>query len=98
MRSFTFLFPRTFLWLMAAWVLWPWIRRFAFPGIENAVRATGLSHDEAAEILGVHPAASQQEIERAFRRQMRVHHPDVGGSDEMASQINRAREKLRDSF
>lgn len=98
MRSFTFLFPRTFLWMMAAWVMWPWIRRFAFPGVEDAVRATGLTHDEAAEILGVNPYASQQEIERAFRSKMRVHHPDVGGTDEMARQINSARDKLRRTF
>ena len=33
-------------------------------------------------VLRVRPAASQQEISRAYRALMRTHHPDVGGGTE----------------
>lgn len=55
---------------------------------------SGMSADEAREILGVGNDASNDEVEDAYRRLMLKMHPDQGGSDWFAAKINRAREVL----
>lgn len=57
-------------------------------------RADAMSRDEACAVLGVKPDASEDEIKTAHRRLMRKVHPDQGGSDELASRVNRARAVL----
>lgn len=53
-----------------------------------------LSKDEALDILGLNPDASQDDIKKAHRRLMSRLHPDVEGSTYLASLINNARDKL----
>ncbi|MDH3738819.1 MAG: DnaJ domain-containing protein [Alphaproteobacteria bacterium] len=55
---------------------------------------TGMSADEACEILGVAANASSEEIEEAYRRVMKNAHPDHGGSDWMAAKVNQAKDVL----
>lgn len=55
---------------------------------------TGMSADEACEILGVAPSASSNDIENAYRRVMKSAHPDHGGSDWMAAKVNQAKDVL----
>lgn len=55
---------------------------------------SGMSRDEAYEILGLRPGASEADIRAAHRRLMRAAHPDGGGSDWVASRVNQARDVL----
>ena len=54
----------------------------------------GLSVTKAAEILGVAPDASDEEIKAAHRELMARNHPDKGGSPWFARRLNEARDVL----
>jgi DnaJ homolog subfamily C member 19 len=56
--------------------------------------ATGMTIDEAYQVLGLHPGATDEEIRAAHHRLMRTAHPDSGGSDWLATRINLARDVL----
>jgi hypothetical protein len=61
----------------------------------QANRSSGaMSRQEAYEILGLRPGASEAEIKEAHLRLMRRAHPDVGGSEWIATRINQARDVL----
>jgi hypothetical protein len=53
-----------------------------------------LGDSEARAILGVGPDASAEEIRAAYSRLMRMAHPDKGGTDGLAAQLNAARDRL----
>lgn len=58
-------------------------------------RASGaMSEAEARSILGVGAQASPEDIQAAYNRLMRLAHPDKGGTDGLAAQLNAARDKL----
>jgi DnaJ-like protein len=58
-------------------------------------RATaGMTPDEAYQVLGLHPGATEAEIRAAHHRLMRSAHPDSGGSDWLATRVNLARDVL----
>lgn len=59
-------------------------------GFEN------MSRQEAYQILGVEPGASQQEIYQAWRRLIKGVHPDHGGSAFLTAKINAAKDVLQD--
>jgi hypothetical protein len=53
-----------------------------------------MSLKEARSILGVGPDATQEEIQAAYSRLIRMAHPDKGGTSGLAAQLNAARDRL----
>ncbi len=87
---------RRFAWMALAFM--PWGSRARGHGrasAGNASSSTGaMTAEEARDILGVEKGAGKDEIETAYKRLMRSHHPDQGGSDYFAKKLNEAREVL----
>ena len=61
---------------------------------QQASTQTAMSQKQACEILGIKPDASKEEIILAHKRMMQKVHPDRGGSDYLAAQINQAKDTL----
>jgi len=54
-----------------------------------------MSLDEAYQILDLKPGATREEIDAAYKRLMKVVHPDHGGGEGLAAKLNAARARLR---
>jgi hypothetical protein len=80
------------LLFISAWLGQTARRGRAAPGAEPP--SGGMSEREARAILGVGEAADRTEIEAAYKRLMRLNHPDHGGSSGLAAQLNAARDRL----
>jgi DnaJ-class molecular chaperone len=83
----------------------PLINRFRQQYTQNNSRQSGqqsagranpgkMTVAEAHEILGVKPGASREEIIKAHKRMMQKVHPDRGGTDFLAAQLNQAKDTL----
>jgi hypothetical protein len=53
-----------------------------------------MSVEEAMEVLGLKPGYNDEDVVQAHRRMMQKVHPDRGGSDYLAAQINKAKDTL----
>ena len=60
----------------------------------QAQSQAAMSQKQACDILGIKPNASKEEIIKAHKRMMQKVHPDRGGSDYLAAQINQAKDTL----
>jgi DnaJ homolog subfamily C member 19 len=69
-------------------VLFYYGRRFMTPP------APSMDRSEAAKLLGIAPDAGPAEVTEAHRRLIAKVHPDTGGSKELATQVNRARDVM----
>jgi hypothetical protein len=68
-----------------------------FAGGQSAPPRAGssdLTVEEAYEVLGLEPGASEAQVRAAHHRLMMQLHPDHGGTDYLATKINRARDVL----
>ena len=70
------------------------------PGWQNRERrqtgpaSSAMSHAEALRVLGLQEGATPADIKAAHRRLMSHVHPDHGGTDYLAQQINQAKDVL----
>ena len=53
-----------------------------------------MSREQALEVLGLKAGHTKDDVIQAHRRMMQKLHPDRGGSDYLAAQINQAKETL----
>ncbi len=58
------------------------------------MRTSDMSRGQALKILGLTDGASRKEITMAYKRLMQKLHPDRGGSEVLAAEVNRARDVL----
>ena len=61
---------------------------------QNSSPQVPMSQQDAADILGVEPSASSDEVRAAHKSLIQKLHPDRGGSDALAKQINTAKDIL----
>ena len=60
----------------------------------NDVDLTNMSRQQAADILGIEVDASSEDVRLAHKKLMQKIHPDRGGSELLAKQINTAKDIL----
>ena len=69
-------------------------RESAQPNENPRPAHVNLERAEAYRVLGLPPGASREAIKSAHRRLMQRVHPDLGGSDELAARVNKAKDLL----
>jgi len=76
--------------------LWRAVRGHTASGAKSQATkpTTGMTREEAYQVLGLAEGASPEAIKAAHRRLMQHAHPDHGGSTWIAARLNQARDLL----
>lgn len=61
---------------------------------QTAQRNSGMTQEKAFAVLGLKPDANKEDIISAHKKMMQKVHPDRGGSDYLAAEINQAKDTL----
>ena len=79
-----------------------WLREFQQPprklppgGQQEPLSASVLSLESAYAVLGLPPTATQEEVERNYKRLAVVFHPDKGGYKEAMVLLNKAYDQVK---
>jgi hypothetical protein len=80
--------------IMGLWLLTSARFTNAGPTAAAPPSSSAMSLEEARSILGVGADATPKEIKAAYRRLIRMAHPDKGGTTGLATQLNAARDRL----
>ncbi len=92
------------VFLLNATGLWPIVKRVLGRWVSEAVlgrpKAAGPFPSQADvelcyRLLGLSPSASWAEIQTAYRRKAKVHHPDHGGDEDAMRALNEAYQTLK---
>jgi len=62
---------------------------------QGAPPPTSADIDLSCKMLGVSPSSSWDEIEKAYRRKAKIHHPDHGGDEDTMRALNDAYSTLK---
>ncbi len=68
------------------------------PPPQSPIRAGQMSRAQALDVLGLEVGAQPDEIEAAYKSLIVKNHPDQGGTDWLAAQLNEARDVLMRDF
>ncbi|HEX4292895.1 MAG TPA: hypothetical protein VHZ29_02040 [Rhizomicrobium sp.] len=71
-----------------------WPARRASADVQPPPASGPMTREQALEILGLTDPVATDDIQAAHHRLMQQYHPDHGGSDYLAAQINAARDFL----
>ena len=83
-------------WMVALPMFLPlvWLFMQPAPAVGRTPAAPAMNGDEARRVLGLPEAADAEAIRAAHRRLVARVHPDQGGSAELTSRVNAARDIL----
>jgi DnaJ domain len=81
-------------YLDRAWPEWREASRGPSAGAAEQPKTGTMRRNEALEVLGLKPDASDEQIKAAHRNLMKRFHPDQGGSTYLAAKINEAKDIL----
>jgi hypothetical protein len=79
------------------WMVWRWLQVGVVGGERQRAeprRRDTMTRQEALRVLGLREGASEQAITNAYRNLIKKVHPDHGGSDLLAQQVNEAKRVL----
>ncbi|MCP4641558.1 MAG: J domain-containing protein [bacterium] len=91
--------------MLSAAGVWPQVMRAlrelrgeSVPDDEPAPKGKPISSQEldvCFKMLGVSPSAPWEEVERAYRKKAKLHHPDRGGDDDTMRALNEAYSQIK---
>ena len=96
LAAIVFVISVTGLWPVVRRVLGRWVAEAVMGRSRGPVRGPSRVDVELCyRLLGLSPSASWDEIQTAYRRKAKVHHPDHGGDEDAMRALNEAYQTLK---